>query len=93
MPGGPSAQQRRIATRQHGGEVARLGARREMTDAIDATMLALQRAGHQALMYLPRRVPGAKQLLPRHHSVRATRHSRELHLRRFRRLRTHWVHK
>jgi hypothetical protein len=66
---GPSAQQRALATREHGREIARFDARRSVSDPVDAAMLAQEGAGAQPVLDLRDRQARVPQLSSRHHAV------------------------
>jgi hypothetical protein len=78
----PSAQQRAVATREHGREIARLDARRSVSNPVDAAMLPQEGAGAQPVLDLRDREPRAQQLCSRHHAVLPSRDSREFLLHR-----------
>jgi hypothetical protein len=82
VAGRQPAQQRPVTAREDRGEVARFDAGSAVPDAVDARMLAQQRAGAQALLDLRHGDPGPQQLPARHHAVRGVRDPRELSLRR-----------
>jgi hypothetical protein len=64
-----AAQARALAAGEHGGQVARLDARRAVPDAVHAPVLAQQSTGAHAVADLLRRDTRAQKLRARHHAV------------------------
>jgi hypothetical protein len=66
---GSPAQHRALAARLHRREVARLAARRAMSDTVDTPVLGQQRSRAHAPLDLPRRDAGRQEPSARHHTV------------------------
>lgn len=73
MGRGQAAQQRPVAARPNRGEVARLETRGAVSDAVDARVLAQQRAGAEAMLDLRLGHVRAPQLGAGHDAVRRAR--------------------
>jgi hypothetical protein len=73
----PAAQPRFVAAGEHGGEVARLDARRAVADAVDPGMNPEQCPAVQTVLDLMPREAGPLQLRPRDHPMLSRRKLRE----------------
>ena len=80
--GRPTAQQRAVAAGPDRREVLRLEARSTVSDAIDARVLAMERADAQALGELCGTDASTQQLPARHDTMCRARHARQFSLNR-----------